>query len=664
MRGTERSGGPDTGTVIAARGGDRRALDELLADCVPLVYNIVGRALNGHSDVDDVVQETLLRIVRGLPDLRDPRSFRSWMVAIAVHQVRDLEQQHRAARHRRADLEAAEQLPDPGSDFAALTILRLRLTDQRREVAEATRWLDGDDQELLALWWLEQTGELDRAELTLALGLSGRHAAVRVQRMKEQMETARSVVRALHHVGHPGSCTELAALTRDWDGTPSPLWRKRLARHVRGCAACGGQIGELLPMNRLLGGLPLLVPPAGLVAQVLPAAAPHTAVPHTAVPHTAVPHAAVPHTAVPHPSGLSGAPGRARAAHSRPPRGARSVFRRPPVAGAAALAAAAVIVAGVLVATHLTAAPPGPLAADAAPAPTVSTSAAVTPQAAAPSGIPSTTPTPSRTPTPTPTVTPSRHPVPAATVPVARSAKKGVGVWTFPGVDQALTQSGASWYYTWSTRHQGVAGSGTAGFVPMIWGAASVTDAALAQARAESPYLLGFNEPDMAAQSNMTVEQALSLWPRLSAAGRTVGSPAVAYGGDTAGGWLDRFMSGAAARGYRVDFIALHWYGGDFSTPAAVSRLKSYLQAVHDRYHKPIWLTEYALIDFSHGTRFPTPQQQASFVTASTAMLAALPYVQRYAWFGLPASDTAPSSGLFRSGAVATEAGRAFRAAG
>ncbi|MDJ0343581.1 sigma-70 family RNA polymerase sigma factor [Streptomyces sp. H10-C2] len=651
MRETYRSG-PDTGTVIAARGGDQRALDALLAQCVPLVYNIVGRALDGHSDVDDVVQETLLRIVRGLPGLRDPGSFRSWMVAIAVHQVRDREQYQRAARHHRADLETAEQLPDPGSDFAAVTILRLRLTDQRREVAEATRWLDGDDQALLALWWLEQTGELDRAELSGALGLSGSHAAVRVQRMKEQMESARMVVRALNHTGHAGGCAALGALTRGWDGTPSPLWRKRLARHVRGCAACGGQVGELLPMNRLLGGLPLLVPPAGLGAHVLRAVSPNAAIAHAVLPHTAVAHA----------TGQGAAPGRSHAAHPRRPRGLRSAFRRPPVAGAAALAAAAVIVASALVAAHLTARPAGPLAADASPGPRVSTAAPVTPSAAPPSVVPPTTATPSRiTPTAARPGSPSRLPAPAVTVPAAPSAKKGVGVWTFPGVDQALTQSRASWYYTWSTQHQGIAGSGAAGFVPMIWGAASVTDTALSQARANGPYLLGFNEPDMAAQSNMTVDQTLSLWPKLISAGRTLGSPAVAYGGDTPGGWLDRFMSGAATRGYRVDFIALHWYGGDFSTPSAVSQLKSYLQAVHDRYHKPIWLTEYALIDFSQGTRFPTPQQQASFVTASTAMLAALPFLQRYAWFGLSALDTGPSSGLFRSGAVATEAGRAFR---
>jgi hypothetical protein len=39
-------------------------VDELVAGYLPLVYNIVGRALAGHSDVDDVVQETMPRSSR------------------------------------------------------------------------------------------------------------------------------------------------------------------------------------------------------------------------------------------------------------------------------------------------------------------------------------------------------------------------------------------------------------------------------------------------------------------------------------------------------------------------------------------------------------------------------------------------------------------------
>jgi hypothetical protein len=245
----------------------------------------------------------------------------------------------------------------------------------------------------------------------------------------------------------------------------------------------------------------------------------------------------------------------------------------------------------------------------------------------------------------------------------ATGSKKGVAVWSFTGVDQALAQSGADWYYTWSTQHGGIGGAPGVGFVPMIKDAGNVTAPTLAQAKTEGPYLLGFNEPDMSAQANMTVAQALNLWPQLMNTGLTLGSPAVAYGADTPGGWLDQFMTGAKAKGYRVDFITLHWYGSDFVTADAVSQLKSYLQAVYNRYHLPIWLTEYALIDFSHGPTFPSDAQQAAFVTASTQMLASTSYLQRYAWFGLPASDTGPSSGLFRSGPAVTPAGRAFEAA-
>jgi hypothetical protein len=51
-------------------------------------------------------------------------------------------------------------------------------------------------------------------------------------------------------------------------------------------------------------------------------------------------------------------------------------------------------------------------------------------------------------------------------------------------------------------------------------------------------------------------------------------------------------------------------------------------------------------------------------VTAATSMLQDLPYVQRYAWFALPVSAAGGSTGLFAAGGVATEAGRAFEAAG
>ncbi|MBK3581306.1 sigma-70 family RNA polymerase sigma factor, partial [Streptomyces sp. MBT65] len=239
-------------TIAAAQAGDRRALDELVAGWLPLVYNVVGRALNGHADVDDVVQETMLRAVDHLGSLRDPDSFRSWLVAIAMRQIRD------RARRRTSPAQLPDGLPGDAADFAELTVLRLQLEGQRREVAEAVRWLDDEDRQLLSLWWLEVAGELTRRELASAVGISRQHAAVRVQRMKERLETARAIVRALE-----GACPDLRELTTRWHGRQDSVWRKRLARHLRGCTYCGDPHESVVPAERLLVGIALVPLPIG-----------------------------------------------------------------------------------------------------------------------------------------------------------------------------------------------------------------------------------------------------------------------------------------------------------------------------------------------------------------------------------------------------------------
>ncbi|MFF9852525.1 sigma-70 family RNA polymerase sigma factor [Streptomyces litmocidini] len=247
-----------TALVEAARAGDADARDALLRAHLPLVHDIVGRALDGHADTDDIVQETMVRALDGLTGLRDPSRFRSWLVAIAMNGIR--RRWHERRRAPEPGLDRATDLADPAGDFTDLTILRLGLSGQRRDVARATRWLDGDDAELLALWWLEAAGELTRAELAEGLGITPQHAAVRVQRMKERLDTGRAVVRALDALP---PCPELTETLTTWDGRPSPLWRKRIARHLRACAACtsraAGRSG-LAPVEGLLVGIGLVPP--------------------------------------------------------------------------------------------------------------------------------------------------------------------------------------------------------------------------------------------------------------------------------------------------------------------------------------------------------------------------------------------------------------------
>lgn len=249
-----------------------------------------------------------------------------------------------------------------------------------------------------------------------------------------------------------------------------------------------------------------------------------------------------------------------------------------------------------------------------------------------------------------------------ASASTAAVKKKGVSAWKFNGVTGAMADVNVGWFYTWASDKQKIKPPTGVEFVPMIWGREFATEQHLGRVKAQGRTLLGFNEPDRADQAGMSVKEALDLWPRLQSTGMRLGAPAVATGGDLAGGWLDRFMKGAAARGYRVDFIPLHWYGSDFNAQAATGHLKSYLRAVHQRYKKPIWLTEYALIDFSSGTpKYPTKERQAAFVKKSTAMLEKLPYVKRYAWFTL-STQRGHGTGLY-NGTQANRVGAAYRAA-
>ncbi|WP_316250052.1 sigma-70 family RNA polymerase sigma factor [Micromonospora chalcea] len=248
--------------VDAARRGDRAATDEVVSHCLPLVYNIVGRALNRSADVDDVVQNTMLSVVRGLPGVREPRLFRSWLVAVTMNEIRTHTQRRPTTP---APPEDIDNVIDPRADFEDLTLTQLRLADQRREVVLATRWLDDDHRHLLSLWWLVEAGHLTRADLVDALRLEPHHVTVRVSRMKAQLDTARLVVRAL--TARPG-CAGLRDTASGWNGQPAPLWRKRFARHLRDCAHCPDATSDLVPAERLLAGLALTPPPAALASDV------------------------------------------------------------------------------------------------------------------------------------------------------------------------------------------------------------------------------------------------------------------------------------------------------------------------------------------------------------------------------------------------------------
>lgn len=201
----------------------------------------------------------------------------------------------------------------------------------------------------------------------------------------------------------------------------------------------------------------------------------------------------------------------------------------------------------------------------------------------------------------------------------------------------------ANWYYTWGrTPHAG----SFAEFIPMAWSGIAVSDPVrLAEVTSHSSeWILGFNEPERAEQANMTVDQALALWPTLMAAsnGKKLVSPSV--GSDVHGrAWMAEFMTKANALNaanpgtIRIDAIGMHWYG-DVRGQNAWTGLSSQIDFFHDTYtlngqKLPIWLTEFAGLDFTNGANPVTQEDNRRFLAGALPMLDAKASLQRYAWF-------------------------------
>ena len=60
----------------------------------------------------------------------------------------------------------------------------------------------------------------------------------------------------------------------------------------------------------------------------------------------------------------------------------------------------------------------------------------------------------------------------------------------------------------------------------------------------------------------------------------------------------------AVADNLRIDFVCLHWYAAPKTSltdgEEAAAELAQYVVDAHNMYGKPIWLTEFALIDYNH----------------------------------------------------------------
>ena len=206
--------------------------------------------------------------------------------------------------------------------------------------------------------------------------------------------------------------------------------------------------------------------------------------------------------------------------------------------------------------------------------------------------------------------------------PTAQPTTPYKGVANSPAAQ--LQGVGATWCYNWGTTPKATDCNDPL-FVPMVWGSGDVASAIQQIGAKGYKTVLGFNEPNKSDQANMTVDQAIALWPDLTSDPNIrVGSPAVS---DDGRAWLEQFMTQVKAKGLRVDFIAMHWYGWNAGSCKA-SQLEGAVTWA-SQWGLPVWITEFGCM----GSSNPDEQTVLSFFKDAVPMLQGHPLVERYAWY-------------------------------
>lgn len=229
-----------------------------------------------------------------------------------------------------------------------------------------------------------------------------------------------------------------------------------------------------------------------------------------------------------------------------------------------------------------------------------------------------------------------------------RSEKRGAGTNNMGyRANYEVLAPGMSWFYNWTFTAPSLIANDweqlDMEYVPMTWGGGLDAEGGLDKIRAylkahpSIKYILGFNEPNFTSQSRMTPQYAASQWPYLEQIadefGLTIVGPALNFGPpggsvkDSLGKeytdpyrWYDEFF--AACPDCRVDHIAIHLY-----MPAG--SLRGVIDQFWEKYHRPIWLTEFN----RNAGGASTPEDHMNFLTSELEMLEKHPHIFRYAWF-------------------------------
>jgi RNA polymerase sigma factor (sigma-70 family) len=254
--------------AVEAAAGDSAAFSELYDRYFQRVYDYLTRMTRNRDDAAELTQDTFLRAMNSLDQLREPDRFRSWLFAIARSTaLNGIEKRKRSIPVSPTPEDDAMSNPiltaiadDPSLDPEAVAVHN-ELSELVWEAAE------GLDERTYTVFDLTVRHGLDSAEIADVMGVSAGAGYTMVSRMKTRV--GESIGTYLLMRKGSRECEQLAEVVSAFDVPPvSRSARRSVDRHVRDCDVCERTKKALVAPSQVFGAFAMVAAPAGLQAQI------------------------------------------------------------------------------------------------------------------------------------------------------------------------------------------------------------------------------------------------------------------------------------------------------------------------------------------------------------------------------------------------------------
>jgi len=232
--------------VIAAQGGDRKALNDLLGRHQARVFRFGMKMCREEEDAKDILQETLLAAARNMDGFRSASSVPTWLYAIARSFCIKKRRTGKFAPDRVESLESVDEAATDVTDPARGPEAEVAGRQVQEALGSAIGDLEPMYREVIILRDVEGLSAVEVAEVT---GLT-------VEAVKSRLHRARLAVRerVAPLLGIPGAaaapatsaCPDVLGLfSRRLEGEISGTICEELEEHLRRCPGCNARCDSL-----------------------------------------------------------------------------------------------------------------------------------------------------------------------------------------------------------------------------------------------------------------------------------------------------------------------------------------------------------------------------------------------------------------------------------